>query len=37
MQELHIGRGDRHGKGDYDLLEGLAYDAESGVPCVIYR
>lgn len=37
MQELQIGRVYRHFKGDYYLVEGLAHDSESGVPCVIYR
>lgn len=36
MQELQIGRVYRHFKGDYYLVEGLAHDSESGVPCVIY-
>ena len=34
MQELQIGRVYRHFKGDYYLVEGLAHDSESGVPCV---
>lgn len=37
MQELQIGRVYRRFKGDYYLVEGLAHDSESGVPCVIYR
>lgn len=37
MRELQIGRVYRHFKGDYYLVEGLAHDSESGVPCVIYR
>lgn len=37
MQELQIGRVYRHFKGDYYLVDGLAHDSESGVPCVIYR
>jgi len=37
MQKLQIGRVYRHFKGDYYLVEGLAHDSESGVPCVIYR
>ena len=37
MQELQIGRVYRHFQGDYYLVEGLAHDSESGVPCVIYR
>lgn len=37
MKELQIGRVYRHFKGDYYLVEGLAHDSESGVPCVIYR
>lgn len=37
MQELQIGRVYRYFKGDYYLVEGLAHDSESGVPCVIYR
>lgn len=37
MQELQIGRVYRHFKGDYYLVEVLAHDSESGVPCVIYR
>lgn len=37
MQELQIGRVYRHFKGDYYLVEDLAHDSESGVPCVIYR
>ena len=37
MQELQNGRVYRHFKGDYYLVEGLAHDSESGVPCVIYR
>lgn len=37
MQELQIGRVYRHFKGDYYLVEGLAHDSESGVPCGIYR
>ena len=37
MQELQIGRVYRHFKGDYYLVEGLAHDSGSGVPCVIYR
>ena len=37
MQELQIGRVYRHFKGDYYLVEGLAHDSESGVPCVINR
>ena len=37
MQELQIGRVYCHFKGDYYLVEGLAHDSESGVPCVIYR
>lgn len=37
MQELQIDRVYRHFKGDYYLVEGLAHDSESGVPCVIYR
>lgn len=37
MQGLQIGRVYRHFKGDYYLVEGLAHDSESGVPCVIYR
>ena len=36
MQELQIGRVYRHFKGDYYLVEGLAHDSESGVPCVIF-
>ena len=34
---MQIGRVYRHFKGDYYLVEGLAHDSESGVPCVIYR
>ena len=37
MRELQIGRVYRHFKGDYYLVEGLAHDSESGVPCVINR
>ena len=37
MQELKLKRVYRHFKGDYYLVEGLAHDSESGVPCGIYR
>lgn len=37
MQELQIGRVYRHFKGDYYLAEALAYDSETGAPCVVYR
>lgn len=37
MRELQIGRVYQHFKGDYYLVEGLAYDSETGAPCVVYR
>ncbi len=37
MRELQIGRGYRHFKGDYYLVEGVANDSETGAPFVIYR
>lgn len=37
MQEIQLGRVYRHFKGDYYLVEAVAHDSETGVPCVIYR
>ena len=37
MRELQIGRVYRHFKGDYNLVEGVANDSETGAPFVIYR
>ena len=35
MREIQVGRVYRHFKGDYYLVEAVACDAETGVPCVV--
>ena len=37
MQELKIHRVYKHFKGDYYLVEDVAYDSETQEECVIYR
>ena len=37
MQELQVHRVYKHFKGDYYLVEDVAYDSETQEECVIYR
>ena len=37
MRELKLHRVYRHFKGDYYVVEGEAFDSETGEACVIYR
>ena len=37
MREVQIGRGYRHFKGDYYVVEAVAHDSETGEAVVIYR